>query len=740
MKLAALISCLYGVIVSLCALPAAAQWKYPPPPTSDAADVWFGKRYEDPYRLLENTGDKAIAAWFKAQAVLTDSVLARVPGRDALVREWFAMDNRTPARYRDVQVEGGRAFYRKTLGGENIGKLYLREGWDGPESLLFDPASYKKKQTTTISQFTPSFDGKYVLLGLTAHGAEWSELRVLKVDDRELLPDSIYPAAWYGLSWLPDGSGFIYNGGDVTDIKSPDIELNRKLRVHRLGTAPSADRDILSTVSTPEVAIAANEIPVGMISEAAPAYVIGMLSTVQAEMRLYITQLAGLGDAHVTWQSLTQLDDKLVKDFAIYGDWVYAVTYEGAPHYKVVRTTVDKPDWKNAQTMVPEAPDSIDTMAQSKNSLFLSYSDGINGRIVQLDLKTGKTRNIELPLTGAVELNCPDANSNRCLATVSTWVRTPSVFEIDGDSGNVKPSSFGFDAQFPEFADLVSEEVEVPGQDGTPIPMSIIHRKDIRHDGSTPCILEGYGAYGISYTPSFNPRFSVASHGVVVAFAHVRGGGEKGEDWYRGGFKATKPNTWRDFIAAAEYLIDKGYTSPAHLSGRGTSAGGILISRAITERPDLFAAAVVNVGDANAMRSEFSPNGPVNTPEFGTVKDPIEARALYEMDGLQHVQPGVRYPAVLGVAGWNDPRVAVWQPGKFVAAVQQASTSGRPALLLVNYDNGHFTEEKSVAYRNFAAQYAFALWQTGHPEFQPVTKAKVKAGSGNGAKQTPAER
>jgi prolyl oligopeptidase len=297
--------------------------------------------------------------------------------------------------------------------------------------------------------------------------------------------------------------------------------------------------------------------------------------------------------------------------------------------------------------------------------------------------------------------------------------------EVDGDGAPVvRESHFNGTASYPELADLVADEVEVPAADGVLVPLSIIHRKDIRLDGSTPCILEGYGAYGISYTPYFNPMFSLASHGVVIAFAHVRGGGEKGEAWYKAGYKTTKANTWNDFIATAEYLVSKGYTSPQHLTGRGTSAGGVLISRAITERPDLFAAAVVNVGVANALRAEFTPNGPVNTPEFGTVKDQVEAKALYEMDGLQHVQPGVRYPAVLGVGGWNDPRVAPWQPGKFIAAVQQATTSGRPAMLLINYDDGHFTEEKSVTFRNFASQYAFALWQAGDQEFQPVEPEK----------------
>jgi prolyl oligopeptidase len=252
------------------------------------------------------------------------------------------------------------------------------------------------------------------------------------------------------------------------------------------------------------------------------------------------------------------------------------------------------------------------------------------------------------------------------------------------------------------------------------IPLSIIYKKGIPLDGSNSCILRGYGAYGISATPGFSILNSVALRGVVLAIAHTRGGGEKGEAWYRAGYKTTKPNTWEDFISCAEYLVKKGYTSPQKLAGTGTSAGGILISRAITERPDLFAAAVCNVGCANAMRLEFSANGPVNTPEFGTVKDPVECQALFEMDGVQHVEKGVKYPAVMGVGGWNDPRVPAWEPGKFVAALQAATASGNPILMKVNYDNGHFTEEKSVTFKNFAGQFAFLLWQTGHKDFQPV--------------------
>jgi prolyl oligopeptidase len=706
---------------------ALAQWRYPTPPTSGASDVWHGIRYEDPYRPLENLTDPEITAWFKAEAELTDRTIAKIPGRDALVREWLSMDRRTPPRYREFEFDGGRLFYRKTLGGENVGKLYVREGWDGSERLLFDPTTYKKGSGTTVSMFVPSFDGQYVVLGLAVKGGEWSELRVLKVGDGQLLPDSIYPAAWFAVSWLPNSRAFFYNGSDVTDLKSVDIETNRKARLHMLGTPVSQDRDVLSTASTPELGIEAKEIPGASVPETAPDRLIGNLFTVQPESRMYIASIADLDKGQIHWKPLAERADQLVRGTAITPEWLYSITSADAPHYKVVRARLDAPDWKHAATMIPEAADSIDSMAQSKDYLLVVYTDGINGRLVRHALATGVTTELALPLKGSVEAICPDVHGNRCLITVSSWLQPPAVYDIDASSGEVRKSVFNAEVSYPEMADLTVEEVEVPGHDGTMIPLSIIHRKDIKLDGSSPCILEGYGAYGISWTPEFSPRYSVASRGVVVAYAHVRGGSEKGEAWYRAGYKTTKPNTWKDFISAAQYLISKGYTSRERLTGRGTSAGGILISRAVTERPDLFAAAVVNVGVANAMRAEFSPNGPVNTPEFGTVQDPTEAQALYAMDGLQHVMPGVRYPAILGVAGWNDPRVVPWEPGKFVAAIQQASTSGRPALLLINYDNGHFTEEKSVTYRNFANQFAFALWQAGHKAYQPKAAGKPKS-------------
>lgn len=695
-----------------------AQWSYPATKTVDVKDTYFGKTYLDPYRWLENLKDKEVSDWFKAQAILTDGVLARISARDALVKEWTDLDKLNPASYKEIIFENGRVFYRKTLGGENVGRLYFREGWNGVEKLLFDPSTYKDGSTTTLEAIVPSIDGHHVAFGLSSGGAEYSEIRILDVDTGTLLPERMYPS--FGpFGWTPDSRSFFYDAGKVTDIRSLDIELNRKTRVHKLGTDFGTDVDFFSNESNPELEIDPKEFPFASIDESYPDYILGFVSTVQNEFEIYYAPVSEMKNPKVTWNVLCRRSDNLVRGLTFNGEYIYAVTHTDAPNYKLVRTSVRHPDWKHSETVLPEARDSIQTITKSRNFLFVVYSNGITGRIVKLDLSTGKSRELTLPASGIVNIRCPDWRTNRSIISVTSWVTPTTLYDYDGDQDAYAKSIFNSEVSYPGFDKLVTEETEVPGHDGAMIPLSIVHLKNLPMDGSNSCILSGYGAYGISLAPSFSLRNSIALHGVVVAYSHVRGGGEKGESWYKAGFKTTKPNTWMDFISCAEYLVKKGYTSPQRLGGTATSAGGILISRAITERPDLFAAAVCNVGDANAMRAEFEPDGPVNIPEYGTVNDPIECAALYEMDGLQHVRPGVRYPAVLGVGGWNDPRVPAWAPAKFVAALQNASVSGKPVLMKVNYDNGHFTEDKEVTFKNFAGQFAFLLWQTGNREFQP---------------------
>ena len=260
------------------------------------------------------------------------------------------------------------------------------------------------------------------------------------------------------------------------------------------------------------------------------------------------------------------------------------------------------------------------------------------------------------------------------------------------------------------------EEIEVASYDGTLVPLTIIRRKDLKMNGNNIALLNGYGAYGTTWAPEFNRTFALlANKGMVVCIAHVRGGGEKGDNWHKAGTMQSKPNTWKDFNACAEYLIAKGYTSKTHLACEGGSAGGILIGRAITERPDLWACAIPEASVLNILRFEYSAGGKTQAADFGTLDNINEYFSMMESDALLHIQKGVSYPAMLVITGWDDQRVNCWQGGKFAAASQHATTSGKPVLLKVNFNGGHGGDmtSKEAAIKEQAARYAFVLWQCG---------------------------
>jgi prolyl oligopeptidase len=265
-------------------------------------------------------------------------------------------------------------------------------------------------------------------------------------------------------------------------------------------------------------------------------------------------------------------------------------------------------------------------------------------------------------------------------------------------------------------------EVKARSGDGTLVPLSITYPKNMKFDGSNPTLLDGYGAYGISEPPFFrSTRLAWYERGGVYAVCHVRGGGEFGEEWHLAGKGNTKPNTWHDFIACAQYLIDHKYTSPARLAGTGGSAGGILIGRTITERPNLLGAAIDVVGASDMLRIETTANGVPNIPEFGSIKTEDSFKALYAMSTYHHVQDRTAYPAVLLETGINDPRVDPWQMAKLTARLQAATASGKPVLLRVEYAGGHggIGGTKKQAQETLADEWSFLLWQFGVPEFQP---------------------
>jgi len=707
-------------IICFSACSAFAQFKYPATKTVDSTHTYFGVTYKDPYEWLENFKDTSVVNWFKNQANYTNSILNKLNGRDGLIAEWKMLDQLQPAHIRSTVYKNGRVFYKKTLPGEKVGKLYYRQGVNGPEQLLFDPTTYIAGKTLTIESFIPSFDAKQLAIAYSSGGAEVSTIKIMNVDTKQFLKDEITKTA--GLEgWTFDNKSIFYIWLKSADNTDPSARLNPKTKLHAIGAADSTDVDFFSNTSYPGLKIPAKVYPYAQITDDNKNYIFAGEGSVQNEMVMFYAPIDQLNALKIQWKPLCTADDKLVRGMEFIGDSVFAITYNGAKNYKLIGVDIKNPDWSKARTVSAERPNqTLEAITHCKDYLIMTYSDGINSQVYKYELATGKVTELALPFTGAALVSCLDNKTNICTVDLTSWVKPNTEFDFDATTGVFTPGSFNKPPAYPAaYNNLEVKEVEVKGHDGAMIPLSIMYRKGTKLDGNNVCLMDAYGAYGISIPSSFwYAEATLVVKGVVVAIPHVRGGSEKGEAWYKGGYKTTKPNTWKDFISCGEYLIANGYTKTSKLAGMGTSAGGILISRSITERPDLFAAAICNVGCANAMRLEFTSNGPVNTPEFGTVKDSVECKALYEMDGVQHVVSGTKYPAVICIGGWNDPRVVAWQPGKFAAALQNASTSGKPVLMKVNYDDGHFTEDKSVTWANFADQFAFVLWQCGHPEFQ----------------------
>jgi prolyl oligopeptidase len=325
-------------------------------------------------------------------------------------------------------------------------------------------------------------------------------------------------------------------------------------------------------------------------------------------------------------------------------------------------------------------------------------------------------------LEGTIASLTTDVKRPGFTVNLQSWTVSPQWFAYDPVTNVMKNTNL--DPPSPvDYSNIVAEEVQVKARDGVMVPLSIVHRKDMKLDGTNPTLLYAYGSYGISSSPSFSPgRLAWFEHGGVYAVAHVRGGGENGDEWHLAGKDANKINTINDFIDCAKWLIANKYTSPGKLGARGGSAGGITMGGAITQAPGLFAAVLDEIPVSDQLRIEFSSNGVPNIPEFGSVKTEAGFKNLYATSPVQHVVPGGKYPAVMLTTGANDPRVDPWEAAKMTATLQADSASGRPILLRVDYVGGHglIGATKAQAAELGADEYGFLLWNMGVAGFQPT--------------------
>jgi prolyl oligopeptidase len=692
----------------------------PVAPVRNVVDEHFGVKVDDPYRYMENLEDPEVQAWFKGQADYTNQVLNQIPGRDELFQRLKELDAGKPfSNAGIIRYKDGSLFYLNRKAGENIRKLYMRDGKTGEEKLLIDPESMKVEdnQHYSIYYYTPSPDKKFVVYGLDQGGSEETTLYVLDLTTGKVLPETIdrIETAYNKPRWTPDSKGFFYARRQKLPPDAPETEIykNSKVYYHKLGTAVDEDQMIAATGYSELANFSVVDFPSIYIPAGSDYAVLKIKHGDSNELTLFTAPVKSLLSGNRPWKKICDVEHG-VTGYDVHGDDIYLKSYHQAPRYKVVQTSLKKPNFTLAKVIVPASENVVQSVNTAKDALYVTILDAGVRKIKRVPYgKVAGKDYLAIPNNTAGYVTSINKEMDGMLVYATSWTKGSMIYEYDPKRNSFDDTGMMPVGKFDNLEGFSSKEVKVKSHDGVMVPLSIIYKSDIQMNGKNPTLVQGYGSYGFPSNVFFNQlRIAWLEKGGVIAVAHVRGGGAYGKEWHLAGQKTTKPNTWKDFIACAEYLISEGYTSKELIAGQGGSAGGILIGRAITERPDLFAAAIINVGDLDAVRAETTTNGVPNIQEFGTVTIEEEFHALLAMSSYHHVVDGEKYPAVLLTHGINDPRVDPWMSGKMTARLQAASTSGKPVLFRVNYSAGHGAGPRRDQYLQVTAdQMAFLLWQ-----------------------------
>ena len=657
----------------------------------------FGITLADPYRWME-AQDAELREWLTGQGGHAASVLARLPGRAELLSRVARLAG-GETRESDFQLAGDTVFWLRQEPGASVPVLAAGDADGGEFRVLLDPAALARAEHSYLDWFVPSPDGRHVACGISEGGSELSTLRVLEAGSG-LLTGDVVPGARHGeVSWLPGGDAVVCHRYLEAAPGTPPGQRRRDSRsvLHRLGTPAEDDLVVLARGCSPRVPMTSLDrpfvlLPAGsdwMIAVISHGALAGPIGEEMSDCTVYVAPRAGLADpARCPWQLVAAPDDGVLS-FAVHGDELYLVTYRDAPRCQVLSVPMAAPDLSAATVVLPPGERAIASVLVAGDQLLVHERDGGISRLRQLPLRGGPAREVPLPVDGALAQWTAHPSRPEAFLTLSSWTTAPAVHRYDAAAGRMTVTGWQQPTP-PGFAGLASTDLRVPARDGTLIPLRVVHRAGLALDGTNPAILTGYGSYGYVPRELFEPHLLAwCERGGVWAAAGLRGGGEFGREWHEAGRGPRKETTITDFIDCAEYLIGEGYTSPRYLAADGGSAGAIPVGGAMVRRPELWSAIVLQVPAVNFTRSEFTENGPINVPEFGSVSTEAGVRDLLIIDCYLRVRDGERYPAALITAGLNDPRVSFWEPAKMAARLQAATSSGRPVLLRVDPHAGH---------------------------------------------------
>ena len=673
---------------------------YPATKRVDVVDDYHGTKVADPYRWLEALDSEETRAWVEAQNRFAQPRLESIPHRQWIRERLTQLWNYE--RYDVPLKRGGRYFYLRNDGRQNQYVLYVADTVDAPGRVLFDPNTVREDATVAISDYSPSPDGKIVAYATSDGGTDWQIWKFRRADDGTELPDTLRNTKFWGVSWARDGSGVYYSLYPARPDGSGDDAAQPAIHFHRLGDAQEKDRLVYAVTDHP------TRVPSGTVTEDGRYLIITLFDGYDRNG----VNILDLRDPNAKVRPLFAEWDALYIFIGSKGDELYFQTTNGAPRGRVIAVDARRPEPAAWRTIVPQSDLAIEESSYVGGRIVVRYVQDAHSAVRLFETGGRLAGEVQLPGLGTVTGFHGEGNDPETFFSYTDYVTPPQILRIDVQRNAVTPWRT---PRVPASTDVyVTEQVFYTSRDGTRVPMFITRRKDAPRDGNQPTLLYGYGGFNVSLTPVFRPSVLVwLEMGGIYAEANLRGGGEYGEEWHQAGTLTRKQNVFDDFIAAAEYLIRERYTRTGKLGIHGRSNGGLLVGAALTQRPDLFGAALPAVGVLDMLRYHTaSANARQWSSDYGLSENPEHFKAQYAYSPYHNVKKGTCYPPTLITTADRDDRVVPWHSYKFAAALQEAQGCANPILIRVETRAGHGAGKPVwMQIEDFADQWAFlAKW------------------------------
>ena len=690
-----------GIIMAAHGQVAQQKPAYPKAAKTDVVDTYFGTAVPDPYRWLENDTSEATAAWVAAENKVTDEYLSKIPFRSALLKRLTALSDYERMSLPDKTK--GKYYFYKNDGLQNQDVLYVQDSLDSEPRVLLDPNKLSADGTVALTGTSLSHDGRYMAYTISRSGSDWTEIFVIDAQTGRQLDDHIVWAKFTGASW--HGDGFYYSAYDAPEKGKEDSNVNERHKIyyHKIGTPQTADRLVYENKDYPKrfyTAGVSEDETTMFVYESGEGNGNGLYMKDLTKPDAQLTPMAT--DMRYMHVPIETVDGR-----------TYIYTNYGAPKYRIMAATADKPSAADWQEIVPEGDAVLSGASVIGGRLILTYNKDVADHSYVYTLDGRMMHEVKLPSLGSVAFS-GSKDDKECFFAFTSFTSPGTSYKYDIEANTytlLRKSKADFDP-----SGYVTEQIFYPSKDGTKIPMFLTYKKGLKKDGRNPVLIYGYGGFNISLPPTFSTsRIPFIENGGIYVQTNLRGGGEYGEQWHLAGTKMRKQNVFDDFIAAAEWLIANHYTDKDKIAIMGGSNGGLLVGACMTQRPDLYRVAVPQVGVMDMLRYHKFTIGWNWAGDYGTSEDSKEMfEYLKGYSPLHNLKPGTAYPATLVTTADHDDRVVPAHSFKFAATLQECNAGPNPTLIRIESKAGHGAgKPMSKVLEEQADIYGFIMYNLG---------------------------